>query len=62
MRFNEILQIVDSAGTLVLAFVAFVVWRIKTNDLPHIYDEMKYLGERMSRQEGREDERDRLAL
>ena len=57
MRFSEILSIIDSAGTLVLGFVAFMVWKIKTNDLPHLEGWIRDISERLARHEGREDVR-----
>jgi hypothetical protein len=47
-----ILQVVDAASTPLLALICWIVWRIKTNDLPHIHDEVRDVGERVSRLEG----------
>lgn len=43
---SELLQIVDAAGTPILALLCAIVWRIKTNDLPHIRSEISALKER----------------
>lgn len=51
-------DIVDRFGTPLLAVLTWLVWRIKANDLPHIYESMKMVGERLARLEGRQEERD----
>ena len=33
---SEILQYIDAASTPLLAIIMGIIWRIKTNDLPHI--------------------------
>ena len=47
-----ILQWIDAGSTPLLAIICWIVWRIKTNDLPHIHDEVRDVGERVSRLEG----------
>lgn len=45
------LEFVDALGTPLLAVIAWVVWRIKVNDLPHIERQIANLQGRMETKE-----------
>ena len=40
---NEYLQYIDAASTPLIAILIGIVWRIKTNDLPHLQDQISQL-------------------
>ena len=54
-------QISPYIQTVAWPVIVYIVWDLKHNHLAHIYKELQNISNRMSRQEGREDERDRLA-
>lgn len=53
---SAILELVDAASTPLLAVICWMVFKIMTNDLPHIHKEIRDVGERVSRLEGKLDE------
>lgn len=46
---ETVLRFVDAAHTPLLAILVWVVWQIKTNDLPHIREEIALLRGRRRR-------------
>jgi hypothetical protein len=50
--FRVLLDIVEALGTPILAFLAWIVYRVKFNDLPHIQLRLDEVVERTSRIEG----------
>ena len=47
---EQLLQWVDALGTPVLGVVAYLIWKIKTNDLPHIESQLAELRGRLERE------------
>jgi len=44
---SEFLQWVQALSTPVVAFIAFRIWRLETNHLPHIERDIAVIKERM---------------
>jgi len=40
---EQLLDWIDAIGTPVLAVVAYLLWQIKTNELPHIYERLGHI-------------------
>lgn len=52
MNFLALLDFVAKFQTPIIAVGVFFIWRIKTNDLPHIKEEIVKVGERVAKLEG----------
>ena len=52
---GTLLEVANRGNVLLLAALAFFVWRIYSNHLPHIEKELRDLNTRVARIEGRHD-------
>lgn len=53
---KALLELVDAASTPLLAILCWQVYQIMTNHLPHLHAEVRDVGERVSKLEGKLDE------
>ena len=49
---HTIIELSDAFSTPLLGFMAWILWRLKSNDLPHMQDRIDQIANRISTMEG----------